>query len=248
MSDPIVVEYYPASTAHWYTMDGEPMHTVIAKTTGKPKPTTLREARTMDLVPSVTNIMGIKAKPQIVNWKVRNAIAAGLKAKTPEEAIEIFEHETSVASKRGTRYHKAIEVMLQTGQSVGPTSVEFDVPIATLEAVMKWVDSEYAQKFVCEQPFATNEYGGCIDLWSPELCTDFKTSEKPRSWPEHKVQLAAYENAKPAENACILLINTAIPGEIEPVHYDAAQLTKGMRTFNICKAMWQDEKNWEVKR
>ena len=244
MTDQVVVEYYPKSSAHWYTRKGEPMHTVIAKGSGKPRNTTLTDARKLDLVPSVTTILNIISKPSIINWKVRLAIKAGIETGDPEKAVEQLEDESTVASKRGTRYHKALEEMLSGSLSLRQTAIEYDVPELTLEVVQRWVDTEYKDAFVCEQPFALKYYGGCIDLWSPELTTDFKTSEKPKSWPEHAWQIAAYSNGKPAMRSCILLISTLEPGLIEPVFYDQDQLDEGYTIFYRALQLWQALKKW----
>lgn len=246
MSKGTEVTYHPKASSHWYTMDGEPMHTYINSKGGESN-VTLRQARKFDLVPSVTTILKTVPKPGVERWKVKLALEAGLKAKTPEEAVEIYEHETTVAAKRGTRIHKAVEEMLG-GRSIAECSLEFDVWMETLEAVQRWIESVYAGDVVSEKPFATNEYGGCIDLWSPHLLTDIKTSTSPKRWPEHAYQAAGYLNACPAEDACILLVSSIEPGQIEPVMFSAEELDYGLAVFNDAKRLWQRLKKWEVKR
>ena len=53
---------------HWYTRDGAPQYTVPSKKDGSPRSTTLRDARVMNLVPSVTTILNVMAKPALTNW------------------------------------------------------------------------------------------------------------------------------------------------------------------------------------
>jgi len=58
-----------AESVHWYRADdGKPQYTVPAKD-GSLRPTTLRDARKMNLLPSVTTVMKIAAKPAINVWK-----------------------------------------------------------------------------------------------------------------------------------------------------------------------------------
>ena len=52
---------------HWYTRDGVPRYTVIGKN-GKERNTTLRDARTENLVPSVTTVLNVMAKPALIPW------------------------------------------------------------------------------------------------------------------------------------------------------------------------------------
>ena len=52
----MIIKDHAAESGHWYTRQGEPMYTVIGKTTGRPRNTTLKDARELNLVPSVTTI------------------------------------------------------------------------------------------------------------------------------------------------------------------------------------------------
>ena len=51
-----------AESVHWYGQDGSPQYTVTAKD-GQQRPTTLRDARKFNLVPSVTTVLKVAAKP-----------------------------------------------------------------------------------------------------------------------------------------------------------------------------------------
>jgi len=56
--------------SHWYDKDGKPNHFAGPKGKG----TTLREARKLNLYPSVTAIGDILAKPTLVNWLQEQAV------------------------------------------------------------------------------------------------------------------------------------------------------------------------------
>ena len=66
-----------AESVHWYRKDGAPQYTVKAKD-GSDRPTTLRDARKMSLVPSVTTILKIAAKPGLEAWKQEQMLLAAL--------------------------------------------------------------------------------------------------------------------------------------------------------------------------
>jgi hypothetical protein len=63
--------------AHWYRPDGEPLHSVLSAK-GEPRPTTVRDARKLGLLPSVTNVLGVINKPELVEWKMTQAVLAAL--------------------------------------------------------------------------------------------------------------------------------------------------------------------------
>jgi hypothetical protein len=52
------MKLFNPENAHWYRRDGEPLHSVPSAK-GEPRPTTLRDARKLGLLPSVTNVLGV---------------------------------------------------------------------------------------------------------------------------------------------------------------------------------------------
>ena len=64
-------------SGHWYDMDGNPAYTTKAKD-GTARPTTLRDARKLLLLPSVTMICNVAAKPALEVWKQRQIVLAAL--------------------------------------------------------------------------------------------------------------------------------------------------------------------------
>ena len=71
------MKLFNPENAHWYRRDGEPLHSVLS-TKGEPRPTTLRDARKLGLLPSVTNVLGVINKPELVEWKMTQAVLAAL--------------------------------------------------------------------------------------------------------------------------------------------------------------------------
>jgi hypothetical protein len=70
-----IITKAPQSGSHWYSLNGRPCHTVPNKDGDGERNTTLREARKLGLLPSVTSIIGILDKPQLTKWKMREAAA-----------------------------------------------------------------------------------------------------------------------------------------------------------------------------
>ena len=71
------MKLFNPENAHWYRRDGEPMHSVLSAK-GEPRPTTVRDARKLGLLPSVTNVLGVINKPELVEWKMTQAVLAAL--------------------------------------------------------------------------------------------------------------------------------------------------------------------------
>src|SRR5216117_4037187 len=62
---------------HWYARDGSPVYQVEAKKGGM-RTTTIRDAFKLDLVPSVTAILNIAAKPGLEIWKANQVLDSAL--------------------------------------------------------------------------------------------------------------------------------------------------------------------------
>ncbi len=56
-------------SSHWYDQEGSPCYEVSRKDGRGMRPTTLADAKKLGLVPSVTSVMSIRAKPQVEVWK-----------------------------------------------------------------------------------------------------------------------------------------------------------------------------------
>lgn len=110
---------------HWYTREGRPAYSVAKKDGSGERPTTLRDARTLGLLPSVTGVLGILDKPQLTLWKVKTAIRAALDVEKGdgeeveawvERVVERAGEPVAAAADLGTRIHDAIEAACQGGE------------------------------------------------------------------------------------------------------------------------------------
>src|SRR5690349_2783167 len=71
-----LIERQPAS--HWYLRDGRPFHEIAKKDGSGNRPVTLADARKVMALPSVTNVLGVLAKPGLEAWKIEQGIIAAL--------------------------------------------------------------------------------------------------------------------------------------------------------------------------
>lgn len=193
--------------SHWYTVDGNPMYEVIAKSTGQPRPTTLADARKMNLLPSVTTILKVLHKQALVDWLIEQACLAVLTTPRPaEEPLDAFvervlhtervqDQEATKARELGTDMHAGLEALFGGGQ--------ID------DELRPWIEPAYEYlRNLCPRTIGTETvvvghgFAGKVDYigdaLTHELIVDFKTTKKPPtkgSFSEHRLQLSAYAKA-----------------------------------------------------
>lgn len=195
--------------SHWYQVEGgviTPAYEVPNKSKpGTMRSTTLRDARTLGLVPSVTNILGVLNKPALNNWRVTQGILSALTlpriAGEGEEAfaervVADLDAESSAARDLGTDIHDALEMWLTTQQL--PTTVpayEYVVPTAL------WLTDNVKTVHRTEFYVAGFGFAGRVDLdctlnTGQRVVVDFKSQKvrngKPVFYDEFPLQLAAY--------------------------------------------------------
>ncbi len=193
---------YASESGHWYDHAGTPCYTLIGKN-GKERNTTLRDARTQHLVPSVTEVLKLLPKPALERWKIEQVKLACLTLPAIDgETLDAFSEriytdanaQSKVARETGTAIHGAIEKHFQ-----GKYQPEY---LDILSPLMKLMDSTFGEHedWSCEKSFSCHEgFGGKVDLHSPNWVIDFKTKgftkddlKKKFSFQEHLMQLSAY--------------------------------------------------------
>lgn len=209
-------------SSHWYSKDGKPQHTVMGKTTGKPRPTTIKDARKEGWLPSVTNILRCLHKEGLVRWKIEQAILTAMTAPrlTVEGVLEsddqyverVFqlekqhEQEGKKAADLGTKLHDAIAEYWK-GHPI-PQHYKPYLEPAMLEL------AKFGFPRHVEQVVVGNGYAGTkdIEFLTTELITvlDYKSTKTlptKESWLEHRLQTSAY--AKTVPNVGTARIQTA---------------------------------------
>lgn len=194
--------------SHWYTTAGEPCYEVTGKTTGRPRPTNLTDARSRNLLPGVSTILKVLHKEALVNWMIEQAVLAVVtsprqKDEKDDAFIErvlhverVHEQERDIARDKGTAIHD--EIANYFGGSTTDKAIDpFIMPaITALE--------EYGEVIAVEGIVTGPGYAGRYDLLQDckewYRLWDAKSSKKlpdPRkgAYLEHRLQLAAYAKA-----------------------------------------------------
>jgi len=201
----MIIKERQSESGHWYDREGNPAYSVKSKT-GNLRPTTLRDARTLNLCPSVTTILSTMAKPGLDLWKQQNVLLAALtlprQTGEPEqswlERVMMDSKQTGrVAADRGTAIHAIIQSFFE-GELIPET-------LPMCRPVEEAIKGHFGELLLLPELSFANPlgYGGKADLvakarhdWDG-VCIDIKTKEtedisKAEIYPEHGMQLAAY--------------------------------------------------------
>jgi hypothetical protein len=189
-----------SNTGHWYTADGQPSYTRIAKN-GNVRATTLRDAKKEGLLPSVTTIISTLAKPGLERWKQEQVLLASLTLPRMENETEadwikrVVEDSRSTgkdAMERGTHMHNILEMYFN--QTYMP-----EYPAYTIRTEQRLREHFGDQFWVTEKSFAHElGFAGKVDLHSFDgdgIVVDFKTKESLKNaeiYTEHILQIVAY--------------------------------------------------------
>lgn len=242
---------HAAESLHWYTRDGETAYTVKALD-GTDRPATLRDARKLKLVPSVTSIIRCAAAPGLELWKQRQIMLAALtlpkRDDEPEDAylariIADGREQARKAAERGTLIHAAIQ-----GHYEGVQPSEDDWP--HVQGAMKAVGPGV---WTPEQAFAHSiGFGGKVDLSSDEEVIDFKTKEfgpddPLKTWDEHAMQLSAYRTGLgiPEARCAIVYVSVTNPGLAKRIEIPESELIKGWKCFSALLAFYQAKTGYD---
>lgn len=195
----------PNGSSHWYDpATGHAMHTVIAKGTGLPRPTTLADARKLGLVPSCTTILRVIDKPALNSWLREQAVLAALTTpRVEDEDLDAFvsrvlsvdaEQEAQKARDFGILIHAQIEGALN-GVPVLRDAETFILPVLS---ILK----DFGRVVATEKIVFGTGYAGTLDALFESnelLLVDLKTTKAKvlpkEAYPEHQLQLAAYAAA-----------------------------------------------------
>lgn len=189
-----------AESLHWYDRKGLPMYEVpYADPSKGMRNTTLRDAKKLSLVPSVTSILNIPAKPGLDRWKQNQLLDAAWACPVEDEkgyklaVVEMAGMKAEEARTKGTAIHADIEKFYLDER----ISDEYLTHVGNVQDEL-W---NYG-KLVAEQPFAHPlGYGGKVDLHGDQVVLDIKTKDfaedadpKKLAYPEMAMQLDAYRH------------------------------------------------------
>ena len=245
---------FASENSHWYTPSGQPCHTVLSAK-GAERNTTLRDARKMNLSPSVTSVIKVMAAPGLERWKREQSMLAALTLpkndgeseymwfkRVREDAME----QAKEAAEEGTRIHGAIERHF-SDQTV---TREYEPFTRGVEHALH--ESCGEQKWSTERTFTSNfGYGGCMDLHSKEWVVDFKGKEFSagddlKTYDEHHMQLAAYRRGLGSycRRAAIVFVSRNEPGLCQFHEIEEEDLERGWAMFFSCLTLWMAQKRY----
>jgi hypothetical protein len=247
-----------AESVHWYQKDGSPKYTVKARD-GSDRPTTLRDARSLDLVPSVTTVLKIASKPGLEAWKMEQMLLAALTLPKRDEEGEkdyiariVADSKESArsAADEGTRIHESIETWLSGKRQVDHP----DIAIAVDKAIFDHFGSHPNHNWIVERAFACDlEFGGKVDIHcKPSTLTprgvvmdtktkDFGPDDKVDAYDEHLMQLAAYRYGLeiPRARCANVFVSRTHHGLVKIIEWSEEDLERGWDMFKCLLRYWK---------
>ena len=246
-----------APNSHWYYPDGRPAHRIPCKDGEGDRPTNIRDARKLNLFPSVTTLLSVLAKPGLETWKLNQAILATAKAPRVENESDerwckrvrgIAQEPVTVAADLGTRIHGALELAF-TGQ-------EYDDAVKVyVHPVLQWQQKVGLEIVEREKRLVNIKHGfaGTADLLfrygkRGMGILDFKTrktfpGQEVEPYDGQSLQLAAYAATYWGEDfvgkvlSANVFVSTTEPGRMDVFkHTDVA---RDWRAFKWIAALWR---------
>lgn len=243
---------FASESGHWYTKSGDPAYT-YTNAKGEVKNTTLREARKLDLVPSVTTITKVLASPGLQVWAQQQVLLSALTLTRGDgESDEFFmerimldsKEQAKNAAETGEKGHGAIERFL-LGQDYDPAWK------STVEACKAAIDEAYpGVTWIPEKSFATDlGFGGRVDLHGTKdgqrVVIDFKSKDgnlgDVKCYDEHFMQAAAYSQGLFGDSAesANLFFSRSHRGTVKLVKHSEEEHQRGWEMFKCCLKLWQ---------
>lgn len=251
---------------HWYSQDGSPLYTVIGAN-GKERDTTLRDARKLNLVPSVTTVMAGAAKPGLDNYLQTQLVDAcweyGCTGDFDERSDyqkyrnavvkKSREHSSNAASK-GTVIHDALEQYF-LGKTYDKKLEPIILPVLELlKSTFGDIDWKPEVSFShrlgfggkVDMSYISNNFldGDEHKVYHNNIILDFKTKDtddikKMVPYDEHGMQTAAYAIGLDIPNArrYNLFISTQVPGLMSLT--ESTDFDRDWGMFEALLKLWQ---------
>ena len=231
--------------SHWYDSEGNPRHFE-----GKDgKSTTLREARKLNLYPSVTTIGGIKYMFGLEKWKIETvckyALTQGIDKEVYVVVNEAFE-ELDKQAQDGTDIHDILE---KFQNNMYMDSEHEPMCAAVMECIEEHTGMDFFDDFTTETRFCDTEHGfaGMCDLHNEHWIIDYKSKDtvddKTKGWKEQAEQLAAYAHGLGYPNARLANVFISRENPTQVVWYEHKDEWAWER-FRHALMLWQVENKY----
>jgi len=255
-------------SAHWYAREtGEPCYEIPKKNGKGMKRPTIRDARELNLVPSVTGIVRMIAKPELDAWKQEQVLKAcyenphDLDGVDGSETVEqyakrvmpIANQARDKAADHGSAVHDAIHLWLN-GEHYDGIYADY------VETFAKWFLKESASRTdfgseVCIRPI--HGYGGRFDLQFVDrdgvfVFADYKVQNKADDKPfnfydDLGLQLTAYKRAQVTNDAHCRLVSVLFSA-VNPKRIEIKEWQDEEKdlwdVFQCCFKIWRRKKRW----
>jgi hypothetical protein len=237
---------------HWYAQDGSPCYRV-EKQGGGLRATHLGDARKLKLVPSVTTVLGVIAKPALTNWMVDQGILAALTLpRRDDEAEDAWlrrvkddsKQQAIQAAEEGTRIHNACEAWF-TGEFSKEHHAYYEHVAGVREELKRLFPG--VTDWRAEDSFSAHGYGGKVDLHSPStgIVVDFKGKDgdfsdgKKLAYDQHW-QLSAYQYGLrlPTVASANIFVSRTHPGKVASHVWTPEDMASGLRVFLAALELW----------
>ena len=253
-------------SSHWYTREGEPMHRVMKADGSGDRATTINDARRLKLLPSVTSIIGILAKPALETWKMNQVALAALR--TPKDGAETPDYwcqrvrdaafeQVEDAADTATKAHAALEA------AVAGEPYDAEAWGVYVRPVLDLIAREGLTVTAREKRVVNTDHGfaGTTDVFFthggglPGIL-DYKTKktkpgEKVTAYDEHRLQLAAYAATEYGDaylsrvRAINVFVSTTEPGRVEFMTH--GDLTRDWQAFKLLASLWRYAKEYDPR-
>jgi len=254
---------------HYYSKDGVLIDTLQGKN-GKVRNTTVKDARELNLYPSVTELLKIFDKPALNKWKVVQGIKTCLNlpcndGETTEDWIERIYKKSGEISDDAKDFGSTIHGMIE-GYLKG-------LPIASSELDSFWLpikthldDNNFKGETEIAVVTPTIGFGGKLDFvgsaYNTKAIVDFKTQKTigkktANIYDEWSYQLAGYRFFYPDHECYSLVISSDEPGKIESHHWERQDIDRAwaimkrlVEVFSLVKDLpysWWSTEGLEVK-
>lgn len=240
---------------HYYAKDGTPEH--FRGPNGSA--TTLREARKLGLLPSVTTVLDLIAKPGLEKWK-RDQVALAaltlprLEGEASSDLLRRIDADASrqahEAADTGTAIHAAIEAALRSE----PFPSAYSKHVGAVRQVIhdNWPN---VTDWKSEHRFAhPSGFGGCVDLVSASagVILDFKGTaiapdeDKQLAYDQfHQLGGYAVGLNMPAAIGANLFISRTHPGHVRLHFWTPEKMRTGQIVFTDTLRLWKSLKSYD---
>ena len=225
----------------------------------------MRDARKLGLLPSVTNVLGVINKPELVEWKMTQAVLAALTLPRnagedlgvfAKRVVEDAQSQVKGAAEFGSAFHAGAEQVAKSLEvdPAGPYA-------AWLNLHRGWFQANCVRVVWTERVLVNVElgYAGTADLLVEHQAygltlVDYKTQgvkagKIARAYGAWCLQLAAYRRAIGRPMACLsVIVNSTEPtAPVERV-WSEEELRAGLESFEAALVIWRNEKGYDPRR